>query len=55
VRWRLAVLQVVYKPFMAQMLADIANTTAPAAPTAWVGRILDVLPRDNLNAGAVTC
>jgi hypothetical protein len=41
----------VYKPFMAQMLAEIANATAPAPPGAWIGRILDALPKTNLNAG----
>ena len=43
--------QVVYKPFMAAMLAEIANTTAPAPPGAWITRILDALPKDNLDAG----
>lgn len=46
-------LQVVYKPFMAQLLADIGNSTVPAPPGAWIGRILDALPRDNLDAGAL--
>lgn len=41
----------VYKPFMAQMLAEVANATAPAPPGAWISRILNALPRDNLDAG----
>ena len=44
-------MQVVYKPFMAAMLADIANATAPAPPGAWITRIMDALPKDNLDAG----
>ena len=44
-------MQVVYKPFMATMLAEIANATAPASASAWITRILDALPKDNLDAG----
>ncbi len=44
-------MQVVYKPFMAAMLAEVANATVPAPPGAWITRILDALPKDNLDAG----
>lgn len=44
-------LQVAYKPFMEQHLAEIANTTAPAPPLAWIASILDTLPKDNSVGG----
>ncbi len=36
---------------MEQFLAELANTTAPAAAAAWVDSILDQLPRDHLTTG----